>query len=284
MKNKESILVIDDEHKARLALEECISVAGYDVIVASTAPMALELLEELPISLIIADWHLPEINGIELLQRIRRGILNNKSYSDLPFIIITGVYTEAEDLAYAFKLGANDYICKPIHQHKIEIINRIRKALIEDKRYRHSIQQKEKEEEYRNTKVLAYETMIHSFKGKIEEMIAKTPLHKNKLYDLLNEYEKEREKLSNKNLISEEVDSVFPGFLEKLNQFFPVLTKDDLLICSCILLKEGNQTIANRFNMSDESFRKRKTRLKDKLGIQKGNDFYEFLRSFFDTL
>ena len=276
MKDK-TILIIDDEQSARIALERCLSDEGYDIVVAGSASTALGLLNEIEVDLIVSDWNLEDMSGMELFQKLSRSHWQ-QTHSAIPFIIITGVYTHSEDLEHAFRLGVDDYVQKPITTHKIELNNRVRKALIEHEKVKNIAQQKLNEENHRIAKVTAYENMIHSFKANIEEMIARTPLHKNKLYDLLNDYEREIDKLNNKGLIKEEVNRVFPGIFHFLEGNFPLLSQDDLLICACILLKESNPTIAHRFGMSDESFRKRKMRLKDKIGIPKGTDFYTYLR------
>ncbi|UII27012.1 response regulator [Fulvivirga maritima] len=274
--NEKSILVIDDDHTSRVAIEQCLYAEGYDILMAGSSTSALEILKEVPVDAVISDWHLGNTQGTEILQRVRHGASPVKS--NLPFLIITGVYTQPEDLEHAFKLGATDYIEKPITLNRLSLINRLKKALIAYDQFLKVEESLEKEENLRISKVNIYEEMIRNFKANIEEMIATTPLHKNKLTGLLYDYESELSKLHGRDSVKDETEHVFPGFAHKLQDKYPKLSEDDILICCCLLLKEGNQTIASRLNMSDESFRKRKTRLKDKLGIDKGGDFYVFFK------
>jgi len=276
MKNNKTILIVDDDHGSRVAMESCLSDKGYELLIASSATSALSIMSEHPLHCVVSDWHLEDMPGTELLQKIRKG-----RNSTLPFLIITGVYTQPEDLEYAFRLGATDYIEKPVLANQKALVNRVKKALLTHQSLLEAQEQQQREEQYRITKVNGYEKLLHDFRGKIEDMIATTPLHKNTLRSLLYNYEEAVNKVNQLDKVKSEVEHVFPGFLYRLEEQFPKLKEDDLIICACLLLREGNRTIANRLKMSDESFRKRKMRLKEKLSIVKGEDFYLFLRGIY---
>jgi two-component system response regulator FlrC len=113
------ILVVDDEQNMRIALFEALTRNGHDVSVAENGRMALELMHRSVPDLIITDIKMPEIDGIELLGRIK------ELYPQVPVVIITG-YATVETAVAAMKKGAFDYILKPFSVEVIEeTVNRV---------------------------------------------------------------------------------------------------------------------------------------------------------------
>ena len=111
--NDKTILVVDDEQNMRVALYEALSRNGYQVSVAENGKMALDMLGRNLPDLVIADIKMPEMDGIEMLQRIRRQNIN------VPVLIMTGYATVATAVE-AMKLGICDYILKPFPVEVIE--------------------------------------------------------------------------------------------------------------------------------------------------------------------
>ena len=100
------ILVVDDEEKIRATLTGVLSDEGYEVAEAEDGRTALDCLQGEPPDLVILDVWLPEIDGITLLEEIKR------IHPDLPVIIICG-HANIEAAVRATRLGAADFIEKP---------------------------------------------------------------------------------------------------------------------------------------------------------------------------
>jgi len=116
----EKILLVDDNLSTIDALSQIIREKGYTEITAESAEEALEKLHSDSIDLIITDMKLPGMNGLELLKKV-------KEIDDvLPTIIVTA-FGSVEKAVKAVKLGAFDFITKPITIDEIEI--KIEKAL-----------------------------------------------------------------------------------------------------------------------------------------------------------
>jgi two-component system, OmpR family, KDP operon response regulator KdpE len=113
------ILVVDDEVAIRKLLRLGLAAHGYEVIDASNGKLALEMLEMTP-NLVILDLGLPDIDGLELLQRIRH------RQDSLPVVVLSSRGDEAGKVA-ALDLGADDYVTKPFGME--ELLARIRAAL-----------------------------------------------------------------------------------------------------------------------------------------------------------
>ena len=117
---KETILVVDDERLVRWSLQQKLEQWGYHVIVAEDGTTALARIQMDSPDLITLDVKLPDISGIEVLSELR----NRKVQS--PVIVITA-FGVVDDAVRSLKLGAYDFIEKPINFEKLE--NAVRNAL-----------------------------------------------------------------------------------------------------------------------------------------------------------
>jgi two-component system phosphate regulon response regulator PhoB len=117
-----TVLLVEDEPEIREMLCFTLGRAGYQVIEAETGEQALQQLDGPLPDLVIIDWMLPGINGIELARTLRRDELT----TDLPLIMLTARGEESDKLK-SFDSGVDDYITKPFSPR--ELIARV-KALL----------------------------------------------------------------------------------------------------------------------------------------------------------
>ena len=104
-----TILVVDDNEMNRDMLSRRLRKLGYDAEVAEDGTIALEKIRKHKYDLILLDIMMPVVSGLDVLKTIRE----KYTLSDLPVIMVTAK-DQPEDLVEAFKLGANDYITKPV--------------------------------------------------------------------------------------------------------------------------------------------------------------------------
>lgn len=116
------VLVVEDEEEIRELLQYSIRRSGYEVTTVDEAEAALELIHERTFDLILIDWMLPRMSGIELARRIRHDAFSK----DIPMIMLTARGEEIDKLK-SFDAGVDDYITKPFSPR--ELIARI-KALL----------------------------------------------------------------------------------------------------------------------------------------------------------
>jgi DNA-binding NtrC family response regulator len=114
-----SIFVVDDEESVREGLTMALET-DYQVKAFSSAEAAIASMNNNPPDLVLLDIGLPGMNGIEALGRIKR------LYPDILIVMITA-YEDIKTVISAMKLGAHDYIVKPIHMDTLEVT--IRNAL-----------------------------------------------------------------------------------------------------------------------------------------------------------
>lgn len=104
-----TILVVDDVEDNRDILTRRLRRRGYDIVEAENGTQALQIVERERIDLILLDIMMPDINGTEVVRRIRE----TRSQSELPIIMVSAK-TLSEDVAESLELGANDYVIKPV--------------------------------------------------------------------------------------------------------------------------------------------------------------------------
>jgi DNA-binding response OmpR family regulator len=107
MHNEKTILIVDDEANVRLMFRTALASAGYSVIDAEDGPAALRRLRDQSCSLVLLDLKMPRMDGMEVLRRLRSG------GNVVPVIMLTA-HGSIHDAVEAMKLGAIDFVTKPI--------------------------------------------------------------------------------------------------------------------------------------------------------------------------
>ena len=109
-----TILYVDDEPAIGLILEDTLERAGHTTVGAHSVPEALQALAKGHVDLIISDYRMPGLTGLEFLE-----LLQQEGY-DVPLIMLTG-YATIEHAVAAIKAGAVDYITKPVRPEQLEL-------------------------------------------------------------------------------------------------------------------------------------------------------------------
>jgi DNA-binding NtrC family response regulator len=103
-----TVLIVDDEDATRSLCHDVVTDSGLRTRTASTTEQALEILDQMPVDILITDLRVPQIGGLELLKRVRA------SYPQTAVLVLTQ-YGTIESAVEATRLGAADYITKPFH-------------------------------------------------------------------------------------------------------------------------------------------------------------------------
>ncbi len=130
--NKGRVLVIDDEEIVRVSCHRILAPEGYDVKSTESASEGFGILEKEPVDIVLVDLKMPDIDGIEVLKRIK------VQWPDIEVIMITGYHAitaTITSVAQAIrKLGAFDYVEKPFTPDAIiEVIDEAMKHIKEKK-------------------------------------------------------------------------------------------------------------------------------------------------------
>jgi len=110
------VLIVDDMSVMRTILKSLLNNMGIkDVMEAADGEMALQTLQENKIDLILSDWNMPRMTGIELLRRVREDIV----LQNIPFVMISAEAT-GENIAQAILLHVSQYLIKPVSAAQLE--------------------------------------------------------------------------------------------------------------------------------------------------------------------
>ncbi len=104
------ILAVEDDAVARAVLNKALQRLGHDVVLAPDGEAAWQLVERDPVRVIVSDWMMPEVDGLELCRRIRRRAGVEYVY----FILLTGRDATAENQRTAADAGVDDFLSKPL--------------------------------------------------------------------------------------------------------------------------------------------------------------------------
>ena len=119
MLTKQTLLLVDDDKSFLLMLQEYLEQEGYNTLLAYSAQMALEQIQRLEPDLIILDYMMPALNGLELLTLLQG--------QNAPPILMLTARTDEQDRIKGLEMGADDYLGKPFNSR--ELLARIKAIL-----------------------------------------------------------------------------------------------------------------------------------------------------------
>ncbi len=120
--SRAKLILADDEQALRTLLGGQLARAGYDVIACANGRAAIDALRHEGSGIVIADWEMPEIDGLALCRMIREQC--EMKALGLVYYILLSAHTEKTHVVQGLEAGADDYLCKPYHFE--EVVARIR--------------------------------------------------------------------------------------------------------------------------------------------------------------
>ena len=114
MKNRKTILVVDDDNAHRTMLRTLVGGWGYDIVEANDGSTAIEKVQERPFDLILMDIRMLKVSGLQALERI-------KAFNPAIPVTIMTAYSSVETAVEALKKGAYDYLTKPLDFDKLRL-------------------------------------------------------------------------------------------------------------------------------------------------------------------
>lgn len=270
---KKKILIADDNIDiVQMIVNHLTEESKFSVINASNGKIAYSLAEEYQPDLILMDWDMPIMDGIEATRNLKL----NKNTSHIPVIIATGQMTTSEDLQIALEAGAIDYVRKPIDF--IELSARINTALriIEQNQ---SIQNLLKQEiELKNRKLSTTSMLIVEKNGLLQDFTSDLNLVEKKIEATQTEALKHLKTLKRRINSHLDVDNswdtfrlhfdeVHPNFFDTLSTRYKQLSQKDHKLAAYVKLGMDNKQISRLLNIAPGSTRTALTRLKQKMGL-----------------
>jgi DNA-binding response OmpR family regulator/DNA-binding CsgD family transcriptional regulator len=295
-----TILIADDEIENLQIIEEALLETDFKhrLIMVVNGKIMVEFAEKRIPDLIITDWEMPEMNGIEAIKELKK----KESTKDIPIIMCTGIMTSSANLETALNSGAIDYIRKPID--KIELVARVSSMLkladsIRAVKAQNAILKQQKDEIQKQQEVI-----IKQETDEIKRLLnrKKNELKKTKLrlinYNLsiskfisdiksLSPYvNKEGAKkaqviianymIENNEKTCNEIENHFKeaqnDSYEKLERLYPDLTQSEKRICLFLILQMDTKQIAEILHKSIRTIEGIRTNIRKKMNINNANE------------
>ena len=280
------ILIVDDDAQIREDVRSALASLEAEFLFARNGNMAVGIAqEELP-DLILMDWQMPEMSGIEAVQVLR----STESTKQVSIIVMTGIMQEVADLVHALDSGAVDFLRKPIDP--CELLARVNATI-------RSLRQ---EAAIRALLLTEKELLVQNLNGKERELASKT-LYDHQRDELLERLlaqvgrldritnhvyatdikPLERELKGQLNLakdwcqFNKHFEEVYPGFFDRLVKKYRSLTQRDCKLCAYIRMGMCNSEIARFTHVAKGSVERALNRLKKKLGLTERDNLREFI-------
>jgi len=272
--NNYKILVVDDEIQVLQVMLRLLEEAFPEsrLYQSTNGEQALRMIESVKFDLVISDWDMPKITGIDLTKQIK----SNEKTKHIPVIIATGVMITSKDLTLALEAGAHDYIRKPIDP--VELTARINSAIKFTKLYTEIIEQKNLELVEKTMLLVKYHEFTCDIKKQINYLLEiETQSESLKvLEDLLSNID---EKIKTESWQKFEVafKNVHTEFLKKLVTNYPDLTPSEVKLSMFIKLGMNIKDVSSLLYISPESLKVARSRLRKKFGLEQGANLQNFL-------
>lgn len=284
-----SILIADDEPQiVRLLVKELVkSKQPWKIFRAGNGAEAFDVAKKEQPDLILMDWDMPEMNGVEATRAIRK----HETTSEIPVIMATGEMTTSEHLQTALEAGAWDYVRKPIDfielKARINSALRLREQQAEIKRLlRNEIDLKNRKLSTTSMLIVEKNGIITEFHDDVAalERTLKELNPSSQESNLLRQIVSIKKRASN-HLEADEswttfkmhFEEVHPNFFRLLDENGKGISHKDLKLCSYLKLGMDTKEIAQLLNVTPASIRTAMYRLKKRLNINEEDSLRDFL-------
>ncbi len=273
MKNYRLLVVDDDKHNLMVVIQylenQLTSDINYEFLTAPNGKLALNIAQKTQPDLIITDWDMPQMNGIELIKAVKQ----DPVIRETPIIIVTGINDAAEDLQLAMNAGAVDYIQKPVND--IELYARVASALQLYDAYRTIKQQKmaieeQKKRELGSKTLQVYEKnqILDTVKNKLEAFLLDLkPDDRPNGKAIIKIIDQSIHQDNHWDAFKDQFELINPHFFKILTERHPQLTISEIKMCAYIHVGLGIKEIADFMNLEYRGARVKKTRIKQKMKL-----------------
>ena len=278
-----TLLIADDDARmVRLITEHLLHAdMQWRILRASNGREAVEVAQQEVPDVILTDWDMPVLNGIDAIRQIRK----HEATSHIPVIMATGEMLTSEDLRIALEAGAWDYLRKPIDL--VEMDARLKSAL----RLRQQQQQIEqllkqdidlKNRQLSTTSMLMVEksSLLQGLYEELSNLVNEQPELAPKLSKLqrrlTNHLEADESWLSFRTHFEE----VHPEFFTKLTNLATDLSQKDAKMCAYLKMGMDTKEIAHLLNITPASVRTSVYRIKKRMNLPEEDTLRDFLTRF----
>lgn len=272
------ILIVDDlvDSLKVIVLHLQRSNPEYTLYQSNSSVKAIEIAQKVIPDLIITDWDMPDINGIELIRKLK----NIESTKNIPFVVASGVMITSNNLKVALEAGAVDFLRKPVDP--IELQARINSALMISKYHKESIEAKNHELMEITLNLTKNNEFTIDIKNRLQQISTKNATSNEisselkKVIDLLDD----KIRTSGWDQFNFAFNNVKPYFTRNLLEKYPDLTPAETKLCVLINLGMSIKDISSLLNQSPDGIKVSRSRLRKKLYLETTQNLECFLAAF----
>lgn len=273
------ILIADDDagviHTIFSLFEE--NHPNYELFQAPNGAIACQLATKECPDLVIMDWAMPVMNGIEAIAYLKK----NELTRDIPVIMATGVKVQDEYLREALKTGAIDYIRKPIN--KVELMARSQAAIRLADLHKREKRLMQSVIEHKNRELSTLVIQV-SQKNQILDDIYQKLLALNVkgqgMRTILKSVQNSMDWDNYWEKFKLHFEEVHPNFFANLQGHYQALSQNEQKLCAYIKMQLSNKEIAQILNISTRGLETARYRIKKKLNLTNQQDLNKFIQQF----
>ena len=275
MQNR-TVLIVDDLVENLQVVVSIFEQNRPDLVIyqANSGKMALELAIKILPDIILTDWDMPVMSGIDLILELKK----LKATRAIPVIIATGIMLSPENLREALEAGAVDFLTRPINA--VELLARSHSALLLSEQHKNALAEKDRQLAEIALDVTKNDAYLTRFKKQIEALLLTIP----------NEQIHEREELAaivasldshlnhdNWQRFQLSFEAVHSGFIQSLSETHPELSPAEVKLCIFLKLGMNTKDISNLLYLAPESIKVARSRLRKKLGLSLAHNLQSYL-------
>lgn len=278
MTKRYKILLVDDIAENIQVLTNCFEELHPEYILyqATSGKAAFEIANNLKIDLIVSDWDMPGMSGIELVSQLKA----NPKTCNIPVIILTGVMMSSLDLDIALSAGAYDYLRKPVE--RVELAARTHAAIQYMEMHLQQLAAKNMELIEKTALLTRHNQFNIEIAKKLHEannLLADKPEAKQLIFEIIHDID-HKAKDSNWSHFEQAFQNVHPEFSKNILHRFPGITPSELRHCILVRLGMNTKDMASILYQSAESIKVTRSRIRKKLQLENETNLQSYLCLF----
>ena len=287
--NDIKILVADDDYGNVDVIISFVSEYTDQVFYAPNGRVAYELSKKKSPDLILMDWQMPEVNGIDAIKMLKA----DEATKDIPIIVATGVMTTVENLQEALDAGAVDFLRKPFSPIEFRARSAATLRLKQQHETIKHLLEKEKvfiqqQLEHKERELSSMAVFDHQKNVLLKDLLQQVSrldritnhVHATDIKSIEKQIVAHLDLDKSWNNFKHHFEEINPGFFGKLDKEYDSLSLNDRKLCAYIKMGMGNFEITQMTGSSDDALRKAINRMKKKMDLGPKDDLRKFLFEF----
>jgi DNA-binding response OmpR family regulator/DNA-binding CsgD family transcriptional regulator len=274
-----TILIVDDLVENLQVIVSIFEQNRPDLVIyqSDNGKMAMELALKILPDIIITDWDMPKMTGIDLILELKK----HKATRNIPVIMATGLMLSPENLREALEAGAVDFLTRPINA--VELLARTHSALLISEQHKNALAEKDRQLAEIALNITKNDAFLIKFKKRMEDLLPYLPndpdSSKASVSEMISELDGHLIQ-DNWQRFQLSFEAVHSGFIKILAEAHPELSPAEVKLCIFLKLGMNTKDISNLLYLTPESVKVARSRLRKKLGLTLTNNLHGYLTAF----